>query len=845
MSELKTEEAKKEGIWNSDWIDADSGASDMLDRRSGNAIDGLSKPGRYSGGEVNQVSKPGVSPAIALCFPDVYEIGMSHLGIKILYEEVNAREEFAAERVFSPWKDKASQLRADNEPLRSLETGRPLNEFDIIGFSISYELSYTDILEMLSLGGVPLRREDRGENDPIVIAGGHCAFHIAPMRPFLDGIFSGEADEAIVEIMEGCLDTKGDAYSRKDRLRRLVQVEGVHLFDVPRLTKPSRRVFYGFESTPGIKKPVVSNILSVQDRVSVEIMRGCTRGCRFCQAGYITRPQRYRPPELIEESAVEALRNSGYDEVSLISLSACDHPSMHEIASRLAKRLSPENIAISIPSTRVDAFDIELNNLTSSGRKTGITMAPEVSNERMDRIINKGSDPVKLRENVKAAFENGWKTIKLYYIIGNPFETVEDAADIGRQLTELQPFARAVGGRIRVSVNVLCPKPWTPFQWMGMEKVETLTEKVTAVRRAAPFKNIELNISDPESTLVEAALARGGEELSAVIEEAMQRGLTLQSWGEHFDLKAWKAVFESQGRSLHEDAYREYDLDEKLPWDDLDIGIDKNFLLREWKATENAANDMGRYKTEDCSTGACYNCGQPCVGTHPSVPGGICAECDMDTEPLFVDRTDFTAESRKTFSFTFSRKGPSLLLGQLDVMRAFERSLRRARIPIAMSQGFNPRAKLSFALALPLGIASESEYAEITLFDIEPEDFVVRLNPVLPEGLRIEKAWKKDPKVSMQVKKSRYRLKTSNPEEIMSILDENMSKEHVKFKRRKKTVKILGDYLEDVALIENGIELSLVHSKAGTFPISEIVPLFKQIDPNCVATRVKVELENR
>ncbi|MEK8023761.1 MAG: TIGR03960 family B12-binding radical SAM protein, partial [Candidatus Hydrogenedentota bacterium] len=707
------------------WIADDSGSAGGTGRSS--PVAGIGKPGRYIGGEVNSVVKPGVRPAIALAFPDIYEIGMSHFGLKILYDAVNRDPRFAAERVFAPWNDKAAELRRTGEVLRSLETAKPLRDFELIGFSVSYELSYPDILEMLDLGRVPLRANDRGDGDPIVLAGGHSALHMAPMRPFLDGVFLGEADEAVIELLEACLPRR----SRPETLAALSRVEGMHVFGHSP-SRTERRVFYGFDNSPGVVNQIVPNITAVHDRVTVEIMRGCTRGCRFCQAGYITRPQRYRSVESVVENTIAALEKTGHDEVSLISLSSCDHPAIKPIASALYDRLAPRHVSISIPSTRVDAFDVAINNMTGSGRRTGITLAPEVGSERMDRIINKGSPRAKLIQSVHDAFDNGWKSVKLYYLIGLPFETIEDARAIGEVLAELAPIARKKRGEIRASVSIFCPKPWTPFQWVGMEPVETLREKIAAIRKATP-RGVKLDIHDARSSLVESALARGGASMGDVIENVWRRGGTLQAWGEKFDLEMWRGAFADIGTTLEAEASREYRHDEELPWEEINIGVAREFLLREWRAAERAAQEADKFHTEDCSTGKCSNCGMSCVGTHP-VDYGF----DDPLESLKDDEA--LPETTTRLVFHFSRRGASSLVGHLDFMRIFERAVRRAKICGAMTQGFNPRLRLRVMQPLPLGVHADHEYAEIDVYDTPPADFVVRMNEALPDSIRIEDA---------------------------------------------------------------------------------------------------------
>ncbi len=588
----------------------------------------VEKPGRYVGGETNAVRKDpaGVEVRFALLFPDVYEVGMSHLGIQILYSILNGLDWAAAERAYAAWPDMAERMREHGLPLYALESFRPVRRFDVVGFSLQYELLYTNVLAMLDLAGIPLESTGRGPPDPIVIAGGPGAAVPEPMAEFIDLFFAGDGEEAVVEfarlvrrakaqgwpreriILEAARSITGlyapahyaPAYNDDGTLARLrPTAEGL-----PERVRAAKVASLAEAHFPAdLLVPLVE---TVHDRISLEIMRGCTRGCRFCQAGMLRRPVRARPVSQLVELAREAYEKTGHSEVALASLSSSDYPRFEELLEEMNAFAEPRGIGLSLSSLRVDDQLTLVPEAVGAVRKSGLTVAPEAATERLRRVINKNVTDRELLEGARAAYAAGWRGIKLYFMIGLPTETPEDVAAIVELSEQVSRARRESGGgpgRVNVSIAPFVPKPHTPFQWEPMAPLDYLREARELVLEKARMRSVRYSFHDAEVSRLEAALARGDRRLGRVVRRAWQAGQQFDAWTEHFCFARWQEAFEADGLSMEFYAGRERAQDELLPWDHVDFGVTKEFLLRERQKA------FREEFTPDCRTGECPLCG--------------------------------------------------------------------------------------------------------------------------------------------------------------------------------------------------------------------------------------------
>jgi radical SAM family uncharacterized protein len=591
-------------------------------------LDRIEKPGRYLGTELNSVHKGDqldrLSARICLAFPDVYEVGMSHFGLKILYHLANKRSEFWAERVFAPWPDMEKVMEEEDVPLMTLESSTPLSQMDMIGFTLQYELSFTNILHMLRLSRLEIRRKDRKDTDPLVIAGGPCAFNPEPLADFFDAFVIGDGEEVFVQILEILKEEK----TKAGRLEAMSKLQGVYLPDRYSVSyNPDGTISSISPDTPVAKAvvkelrledyptdPVVPYIQTVHDRVNVEVFRGCVRGCRFCQAGMIYRPTRERSKADVKELVLATLEQTGYEEVSLTSLSTADYTELGCLVPELMQVLEPERVSLSLPSLRIDSFSVDIAREIEKVKKTGLTFAPEAGSQRLRDLINKNVSEEDLLNAAEAAFKNGWTHIKLYFMIGLPTETDEDVlaiAALGRKVRELG-LKYTKKAAVTVSTSSFVPKSHTPFQWVGQETKEELRRKQFLLKDSLKGPGFNFSWNDPETSYLESVIARGDRRLGEVIARAEEKGAVFDSWSDFFKPEIWQEAFAECGLDPDFYARRPRDKGEILPWDVIDSGVTKRFLWREWEKALRGET------TADCREVGCTGCGV-CPGLDVSI----------------------------------------------------------------------------------------------------------------------------------------------------------------------------------------------------------------------------------
>jgi radical SAM family uncharacterized protein/radical SAM-linked protein len=745
------------------------------------------KPSRYVGCEFGAVRKDpsAVRLRFALAFPDTYEVGMSNLGFRLLYHGLNDRPDVACERVFLPWPDMEAMLREHRHPLFTLESRSPVRDLDVLGITLQFELAYTSALALLDLSGIPLLAADRGPSDPLVVGGGPCAFNPEPVADFFDCLAVGDGEEVVQEIADVVMAWKGTGAPRAALLDRLAEVPGVY---VPSLFAPRyhpvtrelealeprkpgyervvRRVVADIDelSTSAYERPIVPFMQTVHDRLPIELQRGCTRGCRFCQVGMITRPTRQRSPATVLRVAEQGLSASGYEEVGLLSLSSGDYECLNPLLDDFLSRWEADRVALSLPSLRTETMSDELAGKIARVRKTGFTLAPEAATERMRAVINKGNREEDLLAAVQSIFANGWSVLKLYFMIGLPEERDEDVVAIARLARRCLGAARRAlppgkgSAAIHLGASTFVPKPFTPFQWEPMISPDETRRRQGLISAELGGRNgaIQFRPHDARAAAVEGALAMGDRRLGTAILHAWRAGQRLDAWTEWFDEERWRAAFAEMERvhgvGLDWFVYRGRRLDEVLPWDRIDCGVDKAYLQKQLAAARNLS------EVPDCVLAPCSVCG---ACDYEVVKNRVWRPEDYPKAPPPPPRPRETPV-RTHVRVRYAKEGRLVALSHLEVMTALLRSVRRAGLPVAYSQGYHPKPRVSFGPALPVGVSSTAEFLDLELMGpYEPTEVARRLGDALPDGLAFLDARSIDPRspsLSESVRAVHYRV---------------------------------------------------------------------------------------
>ena len=724
----------------------------------------VEKPARYVGGEWGQIQKNWDDTHIRVClaFPDIFDIGMSHLGTRILYHELNQPSDMLCERAFVPWKDMEQALRERSMSIVSLENAKPLHAFHVVGISLQHELVFTNVLTLLDLGGIPLRASARGENDPLVLGGGSVASHPEPMAPFFDAFVLGDGERKAVEVARCWVNDIDKGLPRAERLRNLAALGGVYVPSLytRHIDEASKRMVV--DSTVGCDAPLpvvrafvpvldpfptqfpVGGPEAVFDRLSVEIARGCSQGCRFCQAGMIFRPERERSAESLVDTVVQSLANSGQDDVSLTSLSPADHSAIGKLVSCIAERPELENVALNVSSLRAYGLDTGTLDEIRRVRVSNLTFAPEAGTQRLRDVINKNVTKEQLLESTLRVVERGWERIKLYFMIGLPTETSEDIDALVDLTERVRVVAKAmrVRGRpvqITASASTFVPKPHTPFQWAQMVDLPTVNDKQRCLMQRARERKVEMKTHEPHGSVLEGILSRGDWRLAEVIEDAWRAGSRFDAWDGNVRWSNWLEAMARHGLVV-DDYLQAMPVEGRLPWDHLNMGVRPEFLRREWERALRPVTSLPclRPVNADSRKLVCNQCGLDCVLDRDSAQNET--ENVTSTEAMLSDdrkRFPVFEDDPVSYRLCYEKMGRSSLLGHLDLVREMPRILRRAGLPLAYSHGFHPKAIMAFGPALQLGVPSFEEYVDIkTVVSVEMGETLRRINAACPLGIR-------------------------------------------------------------------------------------------------------------
>ena len=763
-------------------------------REEERALHNCTKPYQYVGGEYLSYNKDFDSSAVRvlMAFPDKYEIGISNLGVRVLYEQINKAQNYMADRLYAPEPDFTPQT------LYGVESKRPAKDFDLIGFSLQWELSYPTVLKLLEMSGIPYKNSDRTDEHPIIAAGGPCTYNPLPMSDFIDCFLIGDGEDIILEVCEVLEKTKYK--SRAEKLSELSKIEGVWIKGLN--STVTKRIAKLDTETAPVRYPIPFSS-SVQDRAVVEIRRGCGRMCRFCQPGHVTLPIREREGDEIVSLVKDLVKNTGYDEYSLLSLSSNDYSNINEVIKELSVDFDKKKISVSLPSQRIDGFNLELADLVQSVRKSTMTLAPEAGSQRLRNVIKKNISEEQIMNAVLTLYENGWSKIKFYFIAGLPTETFEDMDEMASLLSKIRYKTKLLkkekglkhGFDITCTLSIFVPKPFTPFQWCGQSDLDIVSEHIKYLKsKTDKIKGVKINYHEKYVSQIEAIITRGDETLCKYIEALYKKGCYLDSWGEYFDKNVWKETAEECGLSLEKLAMKEYDLDEKLPWEFIDTGVSKEWLKNEYRLAFNQPSELNLQPT--CEN-KCVNCGV-CTNLHTKKV--LAKEYKSSTEYKPVQRKDpsvCTAENNRVlhkYRLKISKNGILKYFSHLDWQNTFQKSLARTDLNIAYSMGYNPTMKVSMGVALPLFIESDGELIDIELLEDTPVEHIkselLRVMHSSARVIEVKKLDKAASSIDTTVYWAEYKVDSDDSlyktEDIKYNIDKVFSSDEVLIKKKNK-----------------------------------------------------------
>ena len=694
----------------------------------------VNKPYQYMGHELYSYNKDFENAGVrfAIAFPDKYEVGASNLGHRIIYETLNSIDGCMCDRAYAPDSDCKQEIENQKLFLYGVESKVCLGDFDLLGFSLQYELAYPTVLAMLKLSDIPVRSDERNENHPIVLSGGPCTYNPEPLKDFIDGFLIGDGEDILKEIVEVYKAAKKAEKTRKEIIADLAKIDGLYVPALHNGQKINKRIYdFSVDSVP--TKPPVPFSASIHDRAVMEIRRGCGRMCRFCQPGHVNLPIRERKAKDIIKLTKELVKNTGYDEFSMLSLSSNDYTNIEPVLEELTCYFSDKKVSASLPSQRIDRFNIRLSNLVKDVRKTTITLAPEAGSQRLRDVINKNISKEQIVNTTLDCYKNGYDSIKYYFILGLPTETYEDIDEMIELLGGIKYRAKQIKNelglkqdlKLNCTLSIFVPKPFTPFQWVGQDSLQTISEKIAYIReKSKSLKGVRIKIHEKYISEIEAVLTRGDSSLCKYIEKLYENGCYLDAWDENFDKDKWYSIAKECGLSLGELSQKTYGTEEVLPWDFINVGIKKDWFINEYNKAMQSKSSV------PCET-KCSNC-------------GICQEyrvskhLDTNYEPEMSCKISYSADSIKKYRAKVTKKGYLKYLSHLDWQNTLVKGLFRSQLPVVFTEGFNPIPKISLGAALPIFIESLTEFIDFELYgDLPSDEIKDRLNAVLDENARI------------------------------------------------------------------------------------------------------------